>query len=288
MKNNKRGSLRAAFALGCALLSLCANPLKEKGPFWYNGYVYGTRAFSLYSEGNINGAIASYRKGLAEAQRLDIPRQSGLYTFNLGRCWLELDKYDSALACFTGAYREFIACRDSAAAARTAGFVALTHIELGAIDSGFSWYSRGTGMAPGKEERALWLSLHGRLVWARDHGREALTYFEEACALYRKQKAYHAMAQMCRLRAGVYCYFSDFQEAKKLIDEALSLSDRSEQRPDRFRILLAASSIYNRLNDLPAGRRFFERAKNCAPAGHAPLPSFEDFQKSGKDLFQQF
>jgi hypothetical protein len=38
------------------LLVFCASPLKEKGPFWYNGYVYGTRAYSLYAEGNIDAA----------------------------------------------------------------------------------------------------------------------------------------------------------------------------------------------------------------------------------------
>jgi hypothetical protein len=28
-----------------------------------------------------------------------------------------------------------------------------------------------------KNERALWLFIHGRLLWSRDHGKEALTYF---------------------------------------------------------------------------------------------------------------
>jgi tetratricopeptide (TPR) repeat protein len=278
MKNSK--NLLAV----CVALVFCANPLKEKGPFWYNGYVYGTRGFSLYAEGKLDGAIASYRKALAEAQRLDIPKQAALYTFNIGRCWLELERYDSAIACFRGSYAEFAACPDSAAARQAAGFSALSYCELGNFDSAFAWYARAALGEGGKDERAFGLFIHGRLLWARDHGKEALTYFEEAYALYKKQKAYNAMAHMCLLRAGVYYHFGDFQESKKLIDEALSLSDKSNLRSNRFKILLAACSIYNRLNDGAAARRFFERAKNCAPSGGSPLPSFEDVQKVTKDL----
>ena len=262
----------------------CAHPLKDKGPFWYNGYVYGTRGFSLYAEGKLEDAINSYRKALAEARRLDIPRQAGLYTFNIGRCWLDLERYDSALAYFAGSYAEFKACRDSAAAERTAGFISLTFSELGNSDSAFAWYGRGAAGEAGKEGRALWLFIHGRLIWARDHGKEAVTYFEEAYAIYKKQKTYNAMAHMCRLRAGVYYSFGDYQESKKLIDEALFLSDKSRLRPNRFKILLAACSIYNRLNDREAARRFFERAKNCAPAGGVSIPTFEVFIASNKGL----
>jgi tetratricopeptide (TPR) repeat protein len=284
MKSSK-GKIKAVVTGACAALFFCANPLKDKGPFWYNGYVYGTQAFSLYAEGKLQPAIASYRKALAEARRLDLPRQAGQYVFNIGRCWLELDCYDSAFACFVGAYGEFADCHDGPAAQRAAGFVALTLCETGAIDSAVAWYKRGTALGAGTEEQALWLFIRGRLTWARDHGKEALTFFEEAGTLYKKQKAYGAMAQMCRLRAGVYYYFGDFQESKKCIDEALSLSDKSKLRTNRFKILLAACSIYNRLNDGPAARRFYERAKNCAPAGIAPIPSFEAFIESKKGFF---
>ncbi len=279
------GAIRTGLAAACTALVLCANPLKDKGPFWYNGYVYGTQAYSLYAEGKLQPAIASYRKALAEAQRLDIPRQAGQYTFNLGRCWLELDRYDSALSRFGDAYDEFTACRDSVAADRAAGFIALTWCGLGRSDSAFAWYARGSAEGSVKEERAFWLFIHGRLLWARDRGREALTYFEEAAALYKKQKARHAEAEMCRLRAGVYFYFDDFQESKKLIDAALSLSDRSGLRSGRHRILLTACSVYSRLSDHSAARRFYERAKKCAPAG-VEIPSFETVLESGKNLIR--
>ena len=257
-------------AMGAALgivLIFCAHPLKEKGAFWYNGYVYGTQAYSLYAEGKLEAAVASYRKALGEARRLDIPQQAALYTFNIGRCFLELERLDSALACFSLSYAQFASAGDSPAAARAAGFCALTYCEMEKSDSAFAWYGRGEALGAGKSDQGLRLLVHGRLVWQRDHGKEALTYFEEAYALQKKQKAFHAMAELCYLRAVVRHYFGDFPEAKKLIDEALALSDKSAIRPGRSRILLAASAIYGRLGDEPAGKRFLERAKECAPVG---------------------
>jgi tetratricopeptide (TPR) repeat protein len=279
MRNNK-----ALLAIACVALIFCASPLKNKGPFWYNGYVYGTRAFSFYSEGKFELAISFYRKALSEAQQLDIPKQSGLYRFNIGRCWLELDNFDSALVFFTGSYSEFSACHDSLSVARAAGFIALTYDKLGKSDSAFAWYKRGTAIESGKNERALWLFIHGHLLWSRDHGKEALTYFEEAFALYKKQKGFHAMAEICRLSAGVRYYFAEYQDAKKLIDEALRLGDRSVIRAGRFRILLSACSIYIRLNDDPTARQFYKRAKQCAPET-IKLPEFNTLTTINKYLF---
>jgi hypothetical protein len=92
------------------------------------------------------------------------------------------------------------------------------------------------------------------------------------------------MAEICRLSAGVRYYFAEYQEAKRLIDEALSLSDRAGIRAGRFRILLAASAIYGRLNDKPTVHRFYERAKQCAPET-VKLPAFETLITNNKYLF---
>jgi tetratricopeptide (TPR) repeat protein len=266
------------------MLMSCASPLKKKGPFWYNGYVYGTQAFSFYAEGKLDLAIESYKKALAQARRLDIPQQFATYTFNIGRCWLELNNYDSAVLYFRDAYAEFCACHDTLSALRAAGFIALSYCQKGSNDSAFSWYARGTAAGSGKQEPAFWLSLHGRLLWNRDHEKNSLNYFEEAYSLYHKEKALNAMAQLCRFMAGIYCYFSDFQEAEKCIEKALSHSDKSGLRYDRFRILLAASFIYAHLNDLPAARRFFERAHSSAPSGMR-LTTFEEYIENGKYPF---
>jgi len=89
----------------CALLFSCANPLKGKSPYWYNGYVYGTQAYGLFAQGKLFNAIAHYKKAVGEAERYDIPQQGALYKFNTGRCYYELDEFDSALSFFSACNR---------------------------------------------------------------------------------------------------------------------------------------------------------------------------------------
>lgn len=268
----------------CALLISCANPLKGKSPYWYNGYVYGTQAYWLFAQGKLLNAIASYKKGLAEAERYDIPQQVALYKFNIGRCYYELDQFDSALSCFSACFREFLFLSDTLSASRSAGFAVLSLCAKGNSERAFVWYKQGSAWETDKNNHALWLLVHGRLVWARDHGKEALNYFEEAFSQYKKQKAYNAMARTCLYRAGIYYYFGDYSEAKKLIDEAFAWGDKSTERFDRWRVLLAASTISSCLSDKNGAAWFYDRALKCAPQG-MPLPPLEKITECGKNLF---
>jgi tetratricopeptide (TPR) repeat protein len=221
---------------------------------------------------------------MAEAQRLDIPQQVALYKFNAGRCFYEMDSFDSALNCFSASNREFMLLSDTLAASRSAGFAALSLCAKGNIDSAFAWYKSGSAWATDKNDRALWLLIHGRLLWIRDHGKEALNYFEEAFSQYKKQKAYNAMARTGLYRAGIYYYFGDYSEAKKLIDEALAWGDKSTERFDRWRVLLAASTISSCLSDKNGAAWFYERALKCVPQGMS-LPPLEKTADCGKNLF---
>jgi tetratricopeptide (TPR) repeat protein len=268
----------------CGILISCANPLKGKSPYWYNGYVYGTQAYGFFTQGKLLNAIVSYKKGLAEAERYDIPQQVALYKFNIGRCFYESDAFDSAVACFSACNREFLLLSDTLAAARSAGFAALSLCAKGNPDSAFSWYKRGSDLATDKYDRALWLLIHGRLLWARDHGKEALNYFEEAFSLYKKEKAYNSMAQACYYRAGTYYFFGDYPEARKLIDEALALGDKSIERFNRWRVLCAAAKICFCQNEKTRCAWFYERALKCAPQGML-FPAQEKIMECGKNLF---
>jgi tetratricopeptide (TPR) repeat protein len=277
--------LRIVFAvLACMLVLTCANPLRGKNPNWYNGYVYGTHAYSFYSQGKLQQAVVSYSKALAEARRFDIPEQTALYSFNIGRCYYELGANDSALTWFRAAYEAFIYCKDSIEGRQAAGFIAITFSNTNQPDSAMAWYKRADVTGAGKDERPFLLSLHGRLLWRKDHGKEALNYFEEAFSLYKKQKAYHAMALMCHEQARIRYYFGDYPEAKKYINEAQSWGDKSELRVDRFRVVLAAASIAACLGDSAALHWNYQRGLQCAPAGIS-LPPLDSIAHCGTTLF---
>ena len=265
-----RHGKRLSWLVLAVLLASCANPLKGKPPYWYNGYVYGTRAHQLFAEGKITTAVAFYRKGLAQAQVHDIPQQAALYQFNIGRCFLELDKNDSAIQYFAAAYTQFSLCGGANEARQSAGFAALAWCGSGYNDSAFSWYAKGAITPSKPDEKTFWLMVHGRLSWSRDHSKEALAYLDEAYDLYKKQKAWYGAAQMCYERARVYAYFGDYDEAGRMITEALSLGDKTDIRSGRWRVLVAASSIFSCKNDTSKAQWFFGRALQCLPEGIKP------------------
>jgi len=270
--------------LACVLPLSCADPLKGKSPYWYNGYVYGTQGYSFFAQGRLDIAAASYKKALAEAQRFDIPQQTAQYTFNIGRCFFELGVGDSALDYFKRSHTGFVFCNDTAAAGQACAYIALAYSKRGQTDSAMQWYAKGALVNPPQNERPFWISVHGRLLWQRDHCKEALNYFEEACALYKKQKAYGAMARMHYCRAEVYRAFGDYPEAKNCIKEALFWSDKSELRYDRFRTVLAAASLCSCVGDFAGAQWYYQRAHQCAPSG-VHLPTMEVIEDCSKPLY---
>ncbi|HEX7511613.1 MAG TPA: tetratricopeptide repeat protein [Chitinivibrionales bacterium] len=266
--------------LGCALVLSCADPLKGKSPYWHNGYVYGTQGYAFFSQGSLDGALTSYRKALTEARRFDIPGQTAQYTFNIGRCFFELGGYDSALVYFQSAYSEFGFCGDDPASRRSAAFIALAFSDSGLADSAMAWYKRAAARKIDKKDRPFMVFLHGRLLWNRDHGREALTYFEEAFKVYKKLRAYQGMAQTCRYQAEIYRAFGEYADAVKCVEEALSWNDKSDQRFDRFPTLLLAASLSACADNSARARWYYERARQCACAGMR-IPPLQEILECG-------
>ena len=257
-----------ACTIACALLVCsCANPLKGKPSYWYDGYVYGTRAAGFFAEGKLVTALSFYRKALAQADAHDIPEQSAQYWFNIGRCQLELDKCDSAQKCLTESYRQFSLCGKPAEARQAAGYAALAFSADRQQDSAMAWYQRGVITPVANGDKTFWLMVHGRLVWARDHSREALAYFDEAYGLYKKVKSWHGAAEACFARAKVYRYFGEYDDAARMLSEALSLGDKTDLKFDRWRILLAASATAFCTKDEDKGRWFYERAAKSMAEG---------------------
>ncbi len=270
--------LIAAFAFSCA------NPLKNKPPYWYDGYVYGTRAYELFVEGKIATALEFYRRALSRAKSHDIPEQVALYEFNIGRSFYELGKYDSATACFCEAHRYFILSKKDNEARQAAGYAALSLSAGRNQDSAFTWYRKGVITPRKTEEKTFWLMVHGHLIWARDHSKEALAYFNEANELYVKQHSWHGAVQMCLAQSRVYAYYGDFDEACRLISQALIYGDKTGLRFDRFRVLLTAVTVYACNGDKPKAEWFFDRARQCIPDS-LTLPPRDSLFGCNKKLF---
>jgi tetratricopeptide (TPR) repeat protein len=265
------GILFAAFC-GALLACSCANALKGKPAHWRDGYVFGARAAANFTEGKLVTALSFYARGLAQARAHDLPEQAGLYLFNMGRCWLELDVYDSARACFAEARRQFSLRGKEGEARQAAGFAALAWSAAGVPDSALAWYKRGALTPKSTADKTFWLMVHGRLVWARDRTKEALAYFDESYELYKKEKAWSGASAACLWRARVYRYFGDYPEASSQIRLALALGEKSSFLAGRWRVLCAAAAISYCAKDEERAAWYYDRAVKCMPEGKAVPP----------------
>jgi tetratricopeptide (TPR) repeat protein len=254
----------------------CAKPLKNKPPYWYNGYVYGTKAASYFYEGKISSALTFYKKGLFQAYSYDIPEQSALYNFNIGRCFIELNMCDSALVYYLRAYKEYFLLGKEKESRRSAGFVAVCYAMCNLKDSAMSWYKKGAITPKSTSDKTFWLTIRAQLMWLLDHSKEALGYFDEAYDLYKKQKEWHGAAQVCLWRAKIYYYYNEYDDAAKQIEEALSLGDKTPLRFDRWKILCAGAKIHFCRADSARGIWFYQRAVNCLTENKNIIPSKEN------------
>ncbi|MBN2189120.1 MAG: tetratricopeptide repeat protein [Chitinispirillaceae bacterium] len=229
---------------------------------------YGALAAAKFTEGNLNGALAEYRKALAAASRADLPAVQAKYLFNIGRVNYELGRIDSAENAFSAAYADFRFYRDTARAARAAGYLALVNVLKGRYDSAAAWYGRGRpAELRGNAETAFWLAVQARLCIMNDRMDEAMGYLDRAMESCRKGKMHSGMAQVEYCRAAIACSRSRYDEARAALASSLASLDKAAERYRRWRVLLAASAVAFCLGDREAGTRYRNRAAACAPKG---------------------
>jgi tetratricopeptide (TPR) repeat protein len=238
--------------------------------------MYGARAAINFTNGNLLGALAEYRKAYGAAARMDLPVEQAQCLFNAGRVYYELGLLDSAESAFSTAHRDFLYYHDSGRAARAAGFISIVNAQAGRYDSAYAWYGRGRPKdLRGSEETAFWLTVQARLCLMKDRVPEAMGYLDRAMECYKDEKMWSGMAQVDYDRAGISYTAGRHDEARGLLASSLAFFDKSGERYRRWRVLLASAAVSFCLRDEEAGVRFYTRAADCIPKGITPLPLME-------------
>jgi tetratricopeptide (TPR) repeat protein len=256
----------------CIFINLFCGGAKAPDP-GETARMYGSRAATLFTEGNLLGAVAEYGKAYAAAARADLPIEEAQCLFNSGRVWYELDRLDSAAVFFETAYRDFTYYHADEKAAVAAGFIALVNSRLGNGDSAYAWYTRGRpANLDDNAQTAFWLSIQARLCIAKNRIPEAQGYIDRAFECAQKEKMFSAMAQLDYMRAEISYRASHYDEARSSLVSSIALLDKAPERYRRWQVLLAASAVSFCLRDEEAGIRYHTRAIDCAPKGMAVVP----------------
>jgi tetratricopeptide (TPR) repeat protein len=249
--------------------------------------MYGAQAAIRFTEGNLLGALAEYRKAYAAAARADLPLEQAQCMFNIGRVNYELGRFDSAGEAFSAAWGDYTYFRDTMRAAWAAGFIALVNAQSDRYDSAIVWYGRGRPENfRDNAETAFWLTVQARLCTMKDRIPEARGYLDRAMESYKKEKMYIGMAQVGYYQARIAYAAARYDEARAALASSLALLDRTPERFSRWRTLLACSAVSFCLNDRESGTRYYIRAADCAPQGIA-IPPIDSVQTCPSKLWER-
>jgi tetratricopeptide (TPR) repeat protein len=277
-----RTTKRTAFCVVLALLAVCGAPPQESTLQGSKESPLGTKAYLFFSEGNAEGAIAVYRKAVVQALRCDNPFDVALYTSNIGRCFYELARYDSALGYFDDAYERFGIIGAAKAASRVALNAALASARQGDFDNAETRLENARSLWTEKGDGSV-LAAEARIRWMQSRGADAAALLDNAEKALRGNKDKSGLARVLYCKAVIAHHGGDRTSARQLLHQALSSGGPSMLRYDRWPILLALAASYGCSDDGKKARHFYERASYSKPDGLA-IPSFEQAAECGDDL----
>jgi hypothetical protein len=275
MKKNIRMTNISASVLAIFVFILtigCAGHNKSKP---HDDDVYGSRAYGYFLDGNMPLAAETYKKGYLSARKTDHGDGAARYLSNIGRVFYEMGSMDSAVLYHRRAYEEFRAIGDGAHASMAAAFLALCFATGGDGERAREWLGTAASSAGRKGSEHYLAVIRGMIdcrLTAKIADEGAV---DAALAYYKKAKEGRMLSTIYILKADHEAARGAYAAAAGYLDDALAVIDTSQERYKRSRILLRLAAIKFRAGDESAGRRYYERAADCAPKGAAVPPMKE-------------
>jgi len=274
MKKNTMPSI-SAISIFTLLYCVCLIGCAGNKPKPHDDDVYGSRAYGYFLDGNMPLAVDTYKKGYASARKTDHVEGSARYLSNIGRVFYEMGVIDSAVLYNRRAYEEFKAIGDGAQASTAAAFLALCLATGGDGGQAREWLNTAASSA-GRKDSDLYLAVIRGMV---DHRLTAKIADEGAVdaaqAYYKKAKEGRMLSTIYILKADHNMSKGAYPAAAGYLDSALTVIEASRERYKRSRILLRLAVIAFKTGDDGAGKRYYERARDCAPKG-AAVPPMEE------------
>jgi len=276
MKKNTMSSISTVFVfilLCCACFTGCAG----NKPKPHDDDVYGSRAYGYFLDGNMPLAVDTYKKGYASARKTDNVEGAARYLSNIGRVFYEMGVIDSAVLYNRRAYEEFIALGDGAQASAAAAFLALCLVAGGDGEQAREWLKTAASSASAaRKDSDRYLAVIRGLIDFRLTGKVSDEGAVDAAqAFYKKAKEGRMLSTIYILKADHNMSKGAYPAATGYLDSALIVIEASRERYKRSRILLRLAVIAFNAGDENTGKRYYERARDCAPKG-VTFPSMEE------------
>jgi len=257
--------LLAVFLMGCGSSKKALRPHND---------IYGSRAYGVFLDGDMPRAIELYKKGFAAARKSDHQHRAAQNLSNIGRAYFEMGRLDSASLYFAKSHEEFVWAADTAAASRTAAFLAFCHAAMGDASLSAKWWSAASAYK-GKNSEHYNAVIKSRIDLLQKSKISDEASLDKAEAFYKKRKDRSSLAAINILKAQAESHKGNCTEANRLLLEALNYVDRTGENYRRAAILLNLSAVNFCAKNNEAAKRYYERAVDCAPKG-VPVPSLSE------------
>jgi len=249
--------LLAVFLMGCGGSKKTSRPHND---------IYGSRAYSAFLEGDLPKAIVLYQKGYAAARKSDHQHRAAQNLSNIGRIYFELGLLDSAALYLAKSHEEFVWAADTAAASRTAAFLAFCHAAQGSDQLSAKWWSAASAYK-GKNSEHYHAVIKGRIDLIQKSKISNEAALEKAAGFYKKKKDLSSLTTINILNAQAESYKGNCTEANRLLLEALGYIDKTGENYRRAAILLNLAAINLCAQNNDTAKHYHERAVDCAPKG---------------------
>jgi len=227
---------------------------------------HGNRAYNAFLEGDFPRAIEMYKKGYAAARQSDHLRRAAQNLSNIGRVYFELGLLDSAALYLAKSHEEFVWAADTAAASRTAAFLAFCHAAQDNAQLSGKWWTAASAYK-GKDSEHYNAVIKGRIDMMQKTKISDDAAVEKAAAFYKKKKDLSSLTTINILNAQAHSYKGNCAEASRLLLEALEYIDKTGENYRRAAILLNLAALNICAQNNEAAKHYHARAVDCAPRG---------------------
>lgn len=258
------------FLFSVLLIAGCASTAKEISRNWDT---YGIRAYRYFLDGDLAKSVQLYKRGFVCARRADDVLKAAHYLFNTGRVFYELGMVDSAVSYLNRSYEEMLYYGDSVSASRAAAMLSLCEASRGDEAHSSSWF-RKTESLRGDDCEHFYSFVKAKTSWFLNGRIDDPQALERAQIHYRKKKQFASLSQIYFLKAESTRAAGDCDASRAFLENALEALDRTQERFRRHRVLLALAAVQFCSGHEEAGRRYYNRAVDCAPLG-IEMPSMD-------------
>ncbi|GBU21196.1 hypothetical protein R80B4_01085 [Fibrobacteres bacterium R8-0-B4] len=265
----------SAITVSLLILTVCAGCAGHSKSKPHDDDVYGSRAYGYFLDGNMPLAVETYKKGYAAARKTDHGTGAARCLSNIGRVYYETGDIDSAVLYNRKAYDEFTAMGDGGHASMAAAFLALCLAAGGDGGQAREWLKTAAASADRKDSGRYIAVIRGLVDFRLTSKITDEGAVDDALAYYKKVKDDRMLSTIYILKADGETAKGAYAAAEGYLNRALAVVEESRERYKRSRILMRFAAIKFRAGDESAGRRYYERAADCAPKGSVVPPMEE-------------